>query len=162
MSVFLLFQNLFANCDASRQQKKKRALTGALDQIRSVMTNLFQLAQKAGLRQAEVNELQHYSYCYKPSGSSSQWGDRGRSSHSVDISRPFKVKVDRLFHCSDNQNISEAFSGLRNGLSPFSFLRREMNFLGGMTPTFFFCVAMEWKRSARHVRRFSFFFCWAL
>lgn len=47
-------------------------------------------------------------------------------------------------------------------LSPFSLRRREMNFLGGITPTFFFCVAMEWKRSARHVSRFSFFFCWAL
>lgn len=27
---------------------------------------------------------------------------------------------------------------------------------------FFFCVAMLWKRSARHVNKFSFFFCWAL
>jgi hypothetical protein len=32
-----------------------------------------------------------------------------------------------------------------------------MNFLGGITPTFFFWVAMLWKRSARQVRRFSFF-----
>lgn len=45
---------------------------------------------------------------------------------------------------------------------PFSFLRREMNFLGGMTPTFFFWVAMLWKRSAKQVSRFSFFFCCAL
>lgn len=39
---------------------------------------------------------------------------------------------------------------------PFSFLSREMNFLGGMTPTFFFWVAMLLKRSARQVRRDSF------
>lgn len=58
--------------------------------------------------------------------------------------------------------VNEHLSQVWAMLSPFSFRRREMNFLGGMTPTFFFCVAMEWKRSARHVSRFSFFFCWAL
>ncbi|TNN42901.1 hypothetical protein EYF80_046904 [Liparis tanakae] len=50
----------------------------------------------------------------------------------------------------------------REGALPPTTSRREMNFLGGMTPTFFFCVAMEWKRSARQVSRFSFFFCCAL
>ena len=54
------------------------------------------------------------------------------------------------------------FSDLQTHYSPFSFLSLEMNFFGGITPTFFFCVAMLWKRSARHVSKFSFFFCWAL
>lgn len=45
---------------------------------------------------------------------------------------------------------------MKRHCSPFSFLRREMNFLGGMTPTFFFCVAMLLNRSARQVRRDSF------
>lgn len=31
-----------------------------------------------------------------------------------------------------------------------------MNFLGGITPTFFFWVAMLWNRSAKQVRRLSF------
>lgn len=39
--------------------------------------------------------------------------------------------------------------------SPFSFLSREMNFLGGITPTFFFCVAMLLNRSAKQVSRDS-------
>lgn len=38
---------------------------------------------------------------------------------------------------------------------PFSFLSREMNFLGGITPTFFFCVAMLLNRSAKQVSRDS-------
>ena len=45
---------------------------------------------------------------------------------------------------------------------PFSFRNLVMNFLGGMTPTFFFWVAMLWKRSAKHVRRLSFFRGWLL
>lgn len=45
---------------------------------------------------------------------------------------------------------------------PFSFRNLDMNFFGGITPTFFFWVAILWKRSARQVKRFSFFFCWAL
>lgn len=40
-------------------------------------------------------------------------------------------------------------------LLPFSFLSLEMNFLGGMTPTFFFWVAMLLNRSARQVSRLS-------
>jgi len=45
------------------------------------------------------------------------------------------------------------FSGIES--LPFSFLSREMNFLGGITPTFFFCVAMLLNRSDRQVRRDS-------
>ena len=38
---------------------------------------------------------------------------------------------------------------------PFSFLSRAINFFGAIDPTFFFCVAILWNKSARHVRRVS-------
>lgn len=51
----------------------------------------------------------------------------------------------------NNNNLNNSFIYML----PFSFLRREMNFFGGMTPTFFFCVVMLLKRSARQVSRLS-------
>lgn len=45
---------------------------------------------------------------------------------------------------------------------PFSFRNLVMNFLGGITPTFFFWVAMLWNRSAKQVRRLSFLLGWLL
>ena len=47
---------------------------------------------------------------------------------------------------------------------PFSLRNRCMNFFGAMVPTFFFCVAMLWNRSPRHVSNVSFFtfFCCCL
>ena len=40
--------------------------------------------------------------------------------------------------------------------SPFSRLSLAMNFFGAMLPTRRFCVAILWKRSAKHVSKFSF------
>lgn len=45
-------------------------------------------------------------------------------------------------------------------LSPFSLRSRVMNFLGGITPTFLFWLAILWKRSAKQVSRFSFRLGW--
>lgn len=38
---------------------------------------------------------------------------------------------------------------------PFSFRSLAINFFGAIDPTFFFCVAILWNRSARHVSNVS-------
>lgn len=69
----------------------------------------------------------------------------------------------KLDNSDSKRNPNLTFSILKNPFQksflhlPFSFLKREINFLGGMTPTFFFWVAILLKRSERQVRRLSFF-----
>lgn len=77
---------------------------------------------------------------------------------------PLGKMKDSFWGCTDLSILLISDPGTHSSphYSPFSFLSLEMNFFGGITPTFFFCVAMLWKRSARHVSKFSFFFCWAL
>lgn len=68
------------------------------------------------------------------------------SSRSTDSFQHFNPTASPFSHKHNNNN------NTLQRLPPFSFLSREMNFLGGMTPTFFFCVAMLLNRSARQVR----------